>query len=152
MFLQRDCSYYEDKSLLQNPNLKVHYGDTMFQPCAAPATNGIPRSSFADTAVLLKLLQAQIGCGATSVQDILREFKQGIPMKTASEAESSLRSQSKGGKKSPIGMHASSITVTSSALSQDAVRMQLYALLAGVAAFICLFLRRIKFKSKPRRR
>ncbi|CAJ1959697.1 unnamed protein product [Cylindrotheca closterium] len=156
MFLQRDCSYFEDKSFLQNPNLKVHYGDTMLQPCSALATNGIPRSSFANTTILLKLLQAQIGCDGTTIEDVLRNVQPGVALKIMPGAKSSsiAEAQSNGGLRTlPTEIHPSNIEMSSD-LTQDAmIRMQLYALLVGVAAFICLFLRRIKLKrNKSRRR
>lgn len=146
MFLQRDCSYYEDKSLLQNPSLKVHYGDKMLEPCSA-ATNGIPHSTFADTGILLKLLQGQIGCRGTSVQGILGEIMSGAEL-----TSSSLRIQSTNNRGAPSGVQGSTAVSASEVLTQEAVRMQLYALVVGGAAFLCLFLRRIKCKRKSRRR
>ena len=145
MFLQRDCSYYEEKSLLDNPRLKVHHGETLAEPCSNPS-NGIPRSVFANATMLLKLLQGQMGCGGSSLESVLGEIQVGQKRPYSAEALTPDTRAVKS-KVQATEIESSSATVIHD-MTHNVLRFQLYALVFAMVVFVCLILRQVKFKKR----
>lgn len=146
-FIQRDCTF--QRTLDTEPSLRVHHGDSMWEHC------NDPHPGFGNTTLLLKLLQSQVGCVKKDANTIVKELLQQPRTDVFSnKEEQELTSPQETLAK--VTAHAPAATAHEGPMPndiqhdwmQDAIKTQLYTLLAAVAIFISFLLRRIRWKRK----
>jgi hypothetical protein len=145
-FIQRDCAF--QKALANQSNLQVHYGDTIWEHC------NDPHPGFGNTTLLLELLQSQVGCGGTDSNTIIQKLLK-LPRSEGSSEQKSIGTQKKMVKAIKTTVTASTGSILSDGNNNDwmqnAIKTQIFTLLASMIVFICFLVRRIKWKGEDRR-